>query len=585
MRIVAPLILGILTFILLWIGFIPTMAWGFFGWITVTLLALIVAAVTEAIMGQYDDDGPKVWFSTTFLFALIFGVILPLSTTWSAFHAERYRALLGTVEEKEVNSVMSPISPENVAIVDPETAHRLADKSLGLSEKMIGSQVDVGPLELQKVGHKLYYVAPLLHSGFWKWMSNGDVGTNGYVMVSATDERDVRLVQQINDKPVRIVYQPEAYMGQDLERHVYFNGHKSIGMTEFSFEIDDAGKPYYVISLYENTIGFAGSNVTGICLVDVETGEMKDYTIADAPKWVDRIEPHDFVDTQIDDWGYLVHGWWNPNNNERVKATEGGSLVYGDDGNCYFYIGIQSVGNNQSSIGFMMINSRTKHAIYYKQAGATEVAAMSSAQGKVSEKRYQAAYPRPYNIDGKWTYVMALKDEAGLIKGVAMVSVQEYTIVGVGDDVKSAMRAYKSAWNGTGNAVSFTPQASTFSFDGVVDRFTADVRGGNTYYYFTVRDEPQKAFVVTSSVSEEAALTRGGDRVHLAFDDGGHSFIDVQFFDNMDLTPQKTDGQRGVEDYFKTVLVRSDSLSDVRDERTMRTNDSIVQPTQPLIAK
>jgi hypothetical protein len=56
----------------------------------------------------------------------------------------------------------------------------------------------------------LYWVAPLLHLVFFKWLNNQE-GTAGYVMVSATNERDVKLVQNVAGKAIKIKYQQGAY--------------------------------------------------------------------------------------------------------------------------------------------------------------------------------------------------------------------------------------------------------------------------------------------------------------------------------------------------------------------------------------
>jgi hypothetical protein len=56
------------------------------------------------------------------------------------------------------------------------------------SQPALGSQVELGAFCIQKVNKELYWVAPLLHSVFFKWMNNQE-GTAGYVMVSATNER------------------------------------------------------------------------------------------------------------------------------------------------------------------------------------------------------------------------------------------------------------------------------------------------------------------------------------------------------------------------------------------------------------
>ena len=43
-------------------------------------------------------------------------------------------------------------------------------------------------------------------------------------MVSASNPQDVRLVQELDGKPVKLVYEPDAYFLQDLHRHMYING-------------------------------------------------------------------------------------------------------------------------------------------------------------------------------------------------------------------------------------------------------------------------------------------------------------------------------------------------------------------------
>lgn len=557
----ATLFTALFTWIM-WYLTIPVLAWGFAGWIVLVMFATMLFFVFNMVDHDDFSSAVETGFGKTTVIIVAICVfllaIVPIFNTWSAFHANSYRNLIGKVDTKATNTIMSPIDPNNIVIIDEETAHRIADKVLGTSDVAVGSESQIGDLTLQKVGDKLYYVAPLLHSGFFKWLSNGDRGTTGYVIVNATNDKDVRLIQSVNGEPVSIVYQPEACFGQNLERHIYMNGYKTVGLTDFSFEIDDSLRPYYVVTLYDNTIGYGGADVVGVLTVDVKTGEIKEYDITNAPTWIDRIFPSDMVETQIDDWGEFIHGWFNPSDKDRVVSTEGISIVYGDDGQCYFYTGISSVGKNQSSIGFMLVNSRTKEVHYYKQVGATESAAQQSAEGKVQEKGYRATHPRPYNVDGVWTYVMALKDKEGLIKAVALISVTNYEVVGVGEDIKSAIRDYKSALNSNGNAISASKKGESFSKKGKLLRISSDVKSGDTYYYMLVKGEENKIFVSTSSVSEELPLTLVGDSVLMEFDDAGNSFIDITRFDNLGLNPQKTKGQDNIEKYFNVV---KDSIS------------------------
>lgn len=579
-KLILPLIATAIASWLTWYFFLPTFAIGFAGWIGWLLFSVIVFGVVTIVIEEEFIGTSKFKAVIGVISVCVFLLVIwPIFSTWSAFHASSYRGLIGEVQVKKHNTIMSPIDPENIVIIDEQTAHRIADKVLGTSDIALGSESYIGELTLQKVGDKLYYVAPLLHTGFLKWWSNGDRGTKGFVMVNATNDKDVRLIQEVNGESVSIIYQPEACYSQNLERHVYMNGYMTQGITDFSFEVDDNLNPYYVVTLYDNTVGYSGSDVTGVLTVDVKTGEITEYTLENAPAWIDRIYPQSLVESQINDWGMFVHGWWNPSDKDRVQATEGISLVYGDDGQCYFYTGVTSVGSDESSIGFMLVNSRTKEAFYYKQVGATENAARQSAEGKVQEKGYVATHPRPYNIDGVWSYVMALKDKEGLIKAVAIVSVSSYEVVGVGDDIRSAIRNFKSAMNSSGNVIATTTKGESYSTKNVVKRISTDVRNGNTYYYILVKGNENKIFVATSSVSEELPLTIVNDSVYLEFDDAGSSYIDIKSFDNLELKPQKTKEQENVETYFKTVR---DSTNKIE---TNKNSDAIWDTLSPEVKR
>lgn len=106
-------------------------------------------------------------------------------------------------------------------------------------------------------------IAPLVHSGFFKWLNNSE-GTTGYVMVSATNERDVKLVQEVNGKLIRLKYQDEAYFQSDMRRYLYFNGYNTVGLADFIFEIDEKGTPFWVATKYQKEIGF--SEITRLAL-------------------------------------------------------------------------------------------------------------------------------------------------------------------------------------------------------------------------------------------------------------------------------------------------------------------------------
>ncbi|KXX71953.1 hypothetical protein [Flammeovirga sp. SJP92] len=527
--------ISIILLLLLYYLFLPTVRFDFTGWI-IAILAVAGAILSiESIVEQSRKITPvKTVTLSILILGLLYVTVVPFTTSWALLRSKDYRDLIGEVKAGEnFTDHVAPISTDEIRIVDNAMAHRLGDKVLG-SIPSLGSQAELGEFSIQKVNGKLYWVAPLLHSGIFKWNNNRE-GTPGYVMVSATNERDVELVQTVGGKGVQIKYQPGAYFSTDLHRHIYFNGYMTKGFTDFSFEIDDDGKPYWIVTLYDKKVGFSGRNATGVLTVDVTTGEIKEYEIDKAPIWIDRIQPEDFIVKQLDDWGEYVLGYFNFSNERKLTTTKGISLVYGANNRAYWYTGLTSVGSDEGTVGFVLVDTRTKETIWYRQIGATEQAARQSAMGKVQEKGYVASFPITYNINGMPTYVMSLKDRAGLIKMIAMVSVEDYTIVGVGNTIKEALRSYKNSLNSKGNSVSPSTYANTFEITSVVTRISKDIRNGNTNYYLMVRDKQEKLFIGSSMISSELPITAVGDSITVRYDDSNSEIVDIVDFENLTI--------------------------------------------------
>jgi hypothetical protein len=519
----------------------PVVSYGFLGF-PVLLMFLIVLWIvitnlkTINTMGNTNDiqqlQNIKATKIPLFLLGILFiyATVIPAITSWPLLRTNDYRNLIGKIETgKALSNHMLPISLDKIRVVDQSLAEILGDKVLG-SQSALGSQVTLGTFNIQKVNNGLYWVAPLMHSGFFKWQKNSQ-GTNGYVMVNATNERDVKLVQEVEGKKVFIKYQSEAYFFDNLERHLYLHGYWNVGLTDYSFEIDDAGLPYWVVTKYKKTIGFQGEEAQGIVVVNAETGELKEYEIKDAPKWVDRIQPANFIENQLNNWGEYVKGYWNFSNENKLKITEPLSLVYGDDNDAYWYTGLTSVGADEATVGFVLVNSRTKKAIWYKQSGATEFAAQNSAKGKVQEKGFSASSPIPYNINNIPTYVMTLKDNGGLVKMYAMVAIEDYTIVGVGNTLREALMAYKNAFNTTGNKINAKSKTEKMGLQSVISRINNDVKNGNSYYYFTLKNST-KVFIGSSQISNDFPISNIGDSVEITFDNDNQDIIDVSTFKN-----------------------------------------------------
>lgn len=540
----------ILILALLLIGFflfytiLPVINYGFMGLPLVMLFLIMIAVVIFSKIEITPKARKLNIFSKTnkvllfvALAVVLYIAVLPLFTSLPMFRSSAYQKLIGKVENGEdLKNHIAPISLDEIRVVDEELAMLLGEKIIG-SQPSLGSQAEIGEFTIQKVNNELYWVAPLLHTGFFKWYNNSE-GTPGYVMVSATNERDVKLIQEINGKHLKIKYQPAAFFGSRIDRHVYFNGYATIGLEDFNFEIDDKGNPYWIVTKYKKRVGFAGNDATGVLTVDAQTGEIKEYDINNTPLWVDRIQPISFVEEQLNDWGEYVHGFWNFSNENKLQTTEGLTLVYGENHKSYWYTGLSSVGKEESTVGFVLVDTRTKETTYYKQSGATEYAAQSSAEGKVQEKGYHASLPIPYVINNIPTYVMTLKDDGGLVKMFAMVSINDYTIVGVGNTMRETLMAYKNVYNMADNGINPESITSKKSLKSVVTRIENDVKNGNSFYYFMVKDYPN-IFVGSSQLSNELPVTTVGDSISISFDVDLEEVIDVSSFDNRNIGNKK----------------------------------------------
>ena len=521
---------------------LPVIRLDFTSLFTVLSMFFIIAGILDMMLDKGDRTSKLA--KNNFYIAIlliVYTTVVPFITSSPILHSRAYKNLLGEVKVSNFAKDVSPVSVNDIRLVDEDMAMKLGDKKLG-EIPSIGSISKLGKFHIQSVNGELYWVSPLVHRDLIKWFNNME-GTKGYVMVSASNPQDVRLVQEVNGKKINIVYQPDAYLHQDLKRHMYLKGYVNIGMTDFNLEIDDNGNPFWVVTLYDHAVGYSGSNAIGVATVNPQNGDIKSYDIDNAPKWIDRIQPEEFIVNQINDWGTYVKGFLNSVISEEgvLVSTEGTSLVYGKDGKSYWYTGITSAGSDDSTIGFMLVNTRTKEAKLYKQPGATETAAMVSASGKVQEKNYEATFPVMYNILDKPTYVISLKDKAGLVKMIAFVSVEDYTIVGIGETKEDAFRNYREQLKSKGNKLTIEDLTSQEVKTGVITRINSDVSEGNTYYYFTIDSNKDVIFIVSSKISNEIPITKEGDKVKVIYEKGQKGSIDITEFNNLEINSGNED--------------------------------------------
>ena len=462
-------------------------------------------------------------------FALIAFTLVFSFLSSEMLNAGRYRDQIQITSSNEFNAQFDAIQLEKIPLVDQNTAQQLGDKQIGRVQGL-GSQFDIND-EYILINQKdnVYRVSPLEYQDSIKWFQNREKGIPGYVRVNVTDASDVKLIELSEG----IKYAPSAFLSEDLMRHVRFKYRTEI-FDATSFEIDDEGNPFYVISVIEPEIGwFGGWDTSSVITVDAVNGNMQKYAIEEMPAWVDRAQSARIAWYQIDNWGYYVNGWINTlfGQKDMIQTTDGFNYV-SIDGQTHIFSGLTSVGADRSIVGFALINLRTKEASYIQIGGADELSAMNSATGQVQHLNYESTFPVLLNVDGFPTYFMALKDYEGLVKLYAMVSVQDYALVGVGASVEEARLTYLKQLKEGGQIVDLPIDA--FSVEGIVVDIKEVVLDGTSVYYLMLEGQ-SGLFIVSSKTSVEASFTKIGDNIALSYQKRSDLVYDVQTFDNLNL--------------------------------------------------
>lgn len=552
-----PLIAGAITFIVFGAAnfwWMPTLQfWGFDGvWIEMTL-ATAFGLLFSATYVKYGDEPHlknifKMWQAIPLgICALAF--LVRCGSTAECFNSGAYSELLQPqiVEDSTFANNVHPLPVEKMISVKQEYAQDLASKRIE-NLPSLGSRCEFGQADMINLNgsfnvktaegknetltfeNEKVWVMPLEHRGFWKWRDNKV--TDGYCIVSAHDPSRIFFVTEVQGKKLALRYLRSGCFGDEIKRHVRTNGYAGYGLTEYSMELDDTGRPYWVITVYKPTIGFSGKNATGALIVDMQTGEIRDYSTAEAPEWVDRIQPDEFLLDQIDDWGQYQDGWWNAQfaQNGVREATPGMSLVY-SEGRSYWYSGIQSAGADKSSSGFMLIDTRTKECKLYPVAGINEQAAREVIEAQsewVRQSKFVANNPVLYNVHGVPTYYMTLTGDGIKNAGYAFVSLKSELQFAAAATPQKALQQYLKV-------IQSGSQFKISDGDKIADELQEmTVRGivcENGTYYLLFKEVKGKEFTGTTEAFPELKWAKENQKVSVSYTDTEAKVISLNSFD------------------------------------------------------
>lgn len=490
----------------------------------ILLTAFINFAPSPADTAKYFESkirrasytGPVVKAGKVFPIAIVLVIVIAASGIVISllgapiFNADAYYGLMD-VHEGDFTQDVAEIGMGSIPVVDRATAIRLGSRKLGEMSDMV-SQFEIES-DYTQINYKGVptRVTPLVYADPIKWLYNMKEGIPAYVTVNlVTQETElVRLEEGIR-------YSRGDYFMRNIDRLLRFRYPTKI-FDEVSFEIDESGTPYWVApTIRYDVMLWNGRNIDGAVIVNAITGESTYYDFAHIPSWVDQVCTASIVLEQLGYYGRFGSGFFNSIFGQRgVLATTDGYNYLAINDDVYLYTGLTSVLSDESNVGFVLVNLRTKQTTFYPVPGAEEYSAMSSAEGQVQNLKYKATFPILLNVADRPTYFLSLKDSAELVKMYAFVDVEQYHIVATGTSVAEAQKNYIQKLLAA-EIDADTPSIGVETRAGILAQIHSVVIEGNSAYYFRLEGD-ESIFFAPISVSPELAFAKAGDAVSIEF--------------------------------------------------------------------
>ena len=436
-------------------------------------------------------------------------------------NAEKYANVLKTDTMTFAEDIQE-VDYSQIPVIDRDSAILLGNREMGSIPDYV-SQFEVSNLysQINYQGAPVR-VSPLGYADLFKWFTNREQGIPAYALVNMTTQ-DAEIVRLGEGNGMK--YTPSEPLARNIDRYVQLKYPFYI-FDEKSFEVDEDGQPWWICPVRKYTIGlFGGETIDHVVLCNASTGECTELGLDDVPEWVDRVFPADLLIRQYNWSGRYQQGWFNSwlGQSGVVQTTPGtdGTLGYNyiaKDDDVWVYTGVTSATADNSIVGFVLVDQRTAESHYYAVAGATESSAMESAEGQVQNLRYTSTFPLLINVSNQPTYFMALKDAAGLVKKFAMIDIQRYQNVAVGDTVAETQKSYETllATNGALTGSDMADSSTYGEASGTIRTMATGVIEGNSHYYVTLEgDDAIYDFVLPGLV--QIVAYQVGDKIEFTY--------------------------------------------------------------------
>lgn len=531
---------------------LPVIGWNYpTFYIEMAIILSISLFMANAFLEGYVDNNAIFVIGLIALIGIALFIMVGLISTLDIFHYNDRRAQLHPTEVvvKSDNGEMSAATDiKEMCTVSEAVARRAILAKMGdqkntydvghltkqsVTCNFVATQPDGSKVRIKYNNH-IIYVGVFEHRSFWAWLS--EQSSPAYVIADASDASKVYIVTEVNGKPLVMKYTDEAPLWLDIERHMRNNGYLSTILDDFDVEIDENGRPYAPVTTVRYRTFMSTKEATGIALVDIQTGEIKQYTPQNAPAFVNMIQPSQIVENQINWWG-LLKNWpkfWIRSG--RVQACEGMDVVQTPEGS-FFYVGVRAESDSVGTLGYMMVNTRTGKATYYKRSGISEseaVRVLSANPDVMLEMKsgvLELTEPIYYNVEGIGTYFSTYVSSSDFtVKYYAFASTTDKSVWGYGKTLEEARTNYLNSYYKSkgGKGVKFAEKQDVTTVEvQVLEKSVVD-----NVFYFRVKGYEDKVFKGTLSPEFSDMLWETtGKKVKISFSKTDSKFVELKSYE------------------------------------------------------
>ncbi len=466
------------------------------------------------------------WLTKIGIFLImIFFIWMTVAIFYSKlFYLNSYRSMIGKIEETTCKEELPSIdknSIDNIRVVDERMAIKKAGRVLGTDG--YGAAYNIHDTAIQKVKNNLTFVSVLGYRGFWQWLTNKSIP--GFICTNAEDAMSASspLTKQ------EIVFSPSAFFQTDLRRFLWFEGYCHYRLSDFTFEVDDEGKGWWIVTAAKPSIGWNANKVFGIIMVDPETGEHEFFKPQEAPAWIDRIYPEEIFKERINWAGSMKNGFWAScglgSKTGLYEQTPNSEiwLTWNKGGEARWFACCSNLRSSDTSLAFIyQMDTRTGKVFSFKLDGApiNDQAARVKLESLVSDQKWEAEEPILYEVNDEPTWVASLTLNQGEYQALGFVH-YEREIRSIGRTKQEAITSYLKEF-GKIEGKLISENVPLKKHCGFITKITTQVQDGQTFYLIEIPQQTETVlddmkFIAKWNVSKDLPFIKDKDQVEISY--------------------------------------------------------------------